>query len=162
MLQFLARNLCYSIFNSPSSPCGPVLCFIFFATSTLFFMLGPAVRCVGGARPPGALACVYFRFFSHFFATSTLILILGLYFASFLSANCLFYNAKCALSSLRSRWPSRFLRHVYVNIRLGPLFCFIFKAETYVFQYKMRLPLPAVPCVVLKPIKINIKCLKSY
>ena len=41
-----------------------------------------------------------------------------------------------------------FFCYVYANIRLGPLFCFIFKAETHVFQYKMRLPLPAVPCVV--------------
>ena len=42
---------------------------------------------------------------------------------------------------------SLFFCYVYVNFRFGPLFCFIFKAETFVFQYKMGPLLPAVPCV---------------
>ena len=88
----------YPLFPSRPSPHGPLM----YLTMSL-----PAVRCVGGVRPPGALVCVYFRFFFAFFC------------------------------------------YVHANIDLGPLFCFIFKAETYVFQYKMRPLLPAVPCVVL-------------
>ena len=104
-----------------------------FAMSSLIFEYYIASPC-GAAHPsrPTPLFRLYFQYFwcfSHFFATSTLIFVLGLFFASSLRPKRMFSSIKCVSSPCGGGGFS-FFRYVYANFRLGLHFCFIYYYNT--------------------------------